>query len=202
MENGVKKAAVLLANGFEEGEALFVVDVLRRAGFRCDTVSVEEEIVQGSHGIRTIADLLLKDVDRASYDLLVLPGGLPGADTLRDTEAVLSWVRDFAASPDKFVGAICAAPQVLAKAGVAKGHRVTSYPGEKYSSLFADAEYVDDLSQMEECVVVDGNLITSRGPGTTLPFAYRLVELLGGDADQLRKAMQYEALKQAVRNAP
>ena len=193
-----KRVAVLLANGFEEGEALFVVDILRRAGFACDAVSVEEEVVQGSHGIRTIADCLLETVDRNSYDMIVLPGGLPGADTLRDNETVVEWVKAFASRQDKYVAAICAAPQVLAKAGVSKGRRLTSYPGEKYQKLFTDADYVDDNRLMEECVVVDGNLITSRGPGTTLPFAYRLVEILGGDAGKLRKAMQYEALKESI----
>ena len=194
-----RKVAVLLANGFEEGEALFVVDIIRRAGFTCDAVSVEEEIVRGSHGVRTIADCLLQDADRDSYDMIVLPGGLPGADTLRDNETVVAWVRDFASRPDKFVAAICAAPQVLAKAGVSKGRRLTSYPGEKYQKLFADADYVDDNRLTEECVVVDGHLITSRGPGTTLPFAYRLVEMLGGDADKLRQGMQYNALKESLK---
>ena len=193
-----KRVAVLLANGFEEGEALFVVDIIRRAGFVCDAVSVEEEIVKGSHGIRTIADCLLENADCNSYDMIVLPGGLPGADTLRDNDTVIEWVRNFASRQDKYVAAICAAPQVLAKAGISKGRRLTSYPGEKYQTLFTDAEYMDDNRLMEECVVVDGNLITSRGPGTTLPFAYRLVEILGGDAEKLRKAMQYEALKEAI----
>ena len=193
-----RKVAVLLANGFEEGEALVTVDVLRRAGFTCETVSVEEEIVKGSHGIRVFADLLLETVDQNSYDMVVLPGGLPGADTLRDNETVIEWVRAFSAREDKYVAAICAAPQVLAKAGIAKGRRVTSYPGENFRLLFADAEYVDNNLETEECVVVDGNLITSRGPGSTLPFAYRLVEILGGDADKLRKAMQYVALKESL----
>ena len=193
-----KKIAVLLADGFEEGEGLFVIDILRRAGFTCHGVGVQGEIVRGSHGIRVFADILLGDVTPADYDMVVLPGGLPGADTLRDTEKITDWVRDFARDPGKFVGAICAAPQVLAKAGVAKGRRLTSYPGEKYTALFPDADYVDDNTLTDECVVVDGNLITSRGPGTTLPFAYKLVEVLGGDADKLRQAMQYNALKEAL----
>ncbi len=199
---GEKKIAVLLANGFEEGEALFVIDILRRAGFVCDGVAVDGEngVVCGSHGIRAFADLDLKDADTGSYDMVVLPGGLPGADTLRDSEAVVAWVREFAAAADqgKYVAAICAAPQVLARAGVSTGRRLTSYPGEKYEKLFADADYVDDNRETEECVVVDGNLITSRGPGTTLPFAYRLVEILGGDAARLRQAMQYNGLKEAL----
>lgn len=193
-----KKIAVLLADGFEEGEGLFVIDILRRAGFTCHGVGVQGEIVCGSHGIRVFADVLLADADPADYDMVVLPGGLPGADTLRDTEKITGWVKAFAGDESKFVGAICAAPQVLAKAGVSKGRRLTSYPGEKYQALFTDADYVDDNTQTDECVVVDGNLITSRGPGTTLPFAYKLVEVLGGDADKLRQAMQYNALKTAL----
>ncbi len=193
-----KKAAVLLANGFEEGEGLFVIDVLRRAGVICDSVGVEGRDVTGSHGIRVTADLLIKDADIDSYDLVVLPGGLPGADTLRDDETVVSWVRRFALSSDKLVGAICAAPQVLAKAGIVKGKRVTSYPGENFKAIFAEAQYVDDNRLTEECVVVDGNLITSRGPATTLPFAYKLVELLGGDAEALKEGMQYNALKESL----
>ncbi len=193
-----KKIAVLLANGFEEGEALLTADVLRRAGFCCDTVSVEGETVRGSHGIRVLADRLLENTDRESYDMVVLPGGLPGADTLRDNGDVIAWVRAFAADPDKYVAAICAAPQVLERAGVSKGRRLTSYPGEKFRALFADADYVDDNRLTEEGVVTDGHLVTSRGPGTTLPFAYRLVELLGGDADALRQAMQYNALRESI----
>ncbi len=154
--------------------------MLRRAGFTCDTVSVGKEIVCGSHGIRVLADRLLEETDPESYDMVVLPGGLPGADTLRDNETVLSWVRSFAGRDDRYVAAICAAPQVLARAGITRG-----------------AEYVDDNRLTDECVITDGNLITSRGPGTTLPFAFRLAELLGGDAETLREAMQYNALKES-----
>ena len=106
---------------------------------------------------------------------------------------------EFAAREDKFVAAICAAPQVLAKAGVATGKRVTSYPGANFQAMFQDAEYVDDNTMTEDGVIVCGNMITSRGPGTTLPFAYRLVEMLDGPAETLREAMQYNALKASVR---
>ena len=193
-----RNIAMLLADGYEEGEALFVIDILRRAGFTCDGVSLQGDVATGSHGIRVLADKRIEDVDPESYDMVILPGGLPGADTLRDSETVIAWVRSFDANPEKFVAAICAAPQVLAKAGVSAGRRLTSYPGEKYTKLFADADYVDDNRQTDECVVVDGHLITSRGPGTTLPFAYKLVEVLGGDAARLRKAMQYDALKESL----
>ena len=127
-----KKIAVLLADGFEEGEALLTVDVLRRAGFTCDTVSVGEEVVCGSHGIRVLADRLLTETDPEAYDMVVLPGGLPGADTLRDNETVLSWVRSFAGREDRYVAAICAAPQVLARAGITRG-RVAPFTASEVS---------------------------------------------------------------------
>lgn len=196
-----RKIAVLLADGFEEGEALFVIDILRRAGFECDGIAVEHETVKGSHGLQVIADKRLDSINPMEYDMVVLPGGLPGANTLRDSDAVIGWVRAFAGSQEKYIAAICAAPQVLARAGIVSGRRVTSYPGDKYKTMLADAFYVDDNAEMDECVVVDGNLITSRGPGTTLPFAYKLVEILGGNADKLKDAMQYNALKDAWKQA-
>ncbi len=194
-----KRIAALLADGFEEIEALSTVDILRRAGFTCDMVSVTgREVVSSAHGVRVIADTLLENVEQNSYDAVFLPGGQPGSDTLRDNDIVVNWVKAFAADSSKIVAAICAAPQVLAKAGVAAGRRVTSYPDEYFQRIFSDAEYVDDNTQTEEGVVVDGDIITSRGPGTSLPFAFRLVELLGGDADSLREGMEYNALKESL----
>ena len=145
-----KNIAVLLADGFEEGEALFVIDILRRAGFTCDGVSMQGETATGSHGIRVLPDKKIEDVDPERYDMVVLPGGLPGADTLRDSEAVVAWVKDFAAKAGlgKYVAAICAAPQVLAKAGVSAGRRLTSYPGEKYEKLFS--LYLDTYPELKE----------------------------------------------------
>lgn len=186
MEN--KKVAVLLADGFEEGEALFIVDIMRRAGIGCDMVSIKEEIVEGGHGITVKADKLIKDAEKDRYDMIVLPGGLPGADYLRDCEEVIKWVQDFANDNKKYIAAICAAPQVLAKAGVVKDRKITSYPSEKYRQILKDAQYT------EEIVVVDSNIITSRGPATTMPFAYKLVEILDGDSELLKEGMLYNML--------
>ncbi len=183
----MKRIAVLLAEGFEEGEALLTVDVLRRAGFECDAVGVTGAQVTGSHGIAVLADRTLEGA-MDDYDMVVLPGGLPGATNLRDDARVIELVRRFDGA-GKFVAAICAAPMVLQRAGVSKGRRLTSYPG--YEALFADADY------RQELVVRDGNLITSRGPATTLAFAYALVDALGGDAAPLRKGMLYDMLLQA-----
>ena len=120
--------------------------------------------------------------------MLVLPGGQPGADNLGANEKVLELVQYFAEN-NKLLAAICAAPLVLHKAGVDKGRTLTSYPADKYRNMFAESTYVDD-----QVVVVDGNLITSRGPATTLPFAYQLVDALGGNGDALRQAMLYNYL--------
>lgn len=196
-----RRAAVLLADGFEEGESLFVVDIIRRGGIVCDSVSIEGEYVRGAHDIIVKADKLIKDVDMMSYDMVILPGGQPGATNLHDCDLVIDWVRKFENDPEKYIAAICAAPMVLAKAGTAKGHRLTSYPADKYRVMFPDAEYVDDNAKMEELVVVDGHLITSRGPASTLPFVYKIVEILGGPAEKLKEMMQYNALKEAIRNA-
>ena len=177
----------MLADGFEEIEALTVVDVLRRAGMTCNTVGVTGATVTGSHGIPVIADLTLED-SIADYDMIVLPGGLPGATNLRDCDTVIEYVKAFDEDPDKYVAAICAAPMCFAKAGIASGRTVTSYPDDEYRALFTDANYIEDL------VAVDGHMITSRGPATTLEFAFTLLEALGGDSAGLREGMQYNRL--------
>lgn len=185
----MKKIAVLLAEGFEEGEALWIVDVFRRANLACDTYSLKDPLVKGSHDIIVSADKLLDD-SIADYDMIFLPGGLPGATNLRDDQRVLAWVRYFDGHPEKYVAAMCAAPMVLKAAGITTGRTLTSYPGDKYRDLFKDAHYVEDL------VVVDGHLLTSRGPATTLPFAFRIIDVLGGDSQIVKERMLYPLLAQ------
>lgn len=187
-----KKVAVLFANGFEEGEALFVVDILRRGDIICDTVSIDEKTVTGSHNITVLTDKLLQDININDYDMVILPGGQPGADNLRDCEEVIEWIKEFD-KQDKYIAAICAAPQVLAKAGVIKGRKVTSYPAEKYKEILKETDYQENL------VVVDNNVITSRGPATTFPFAYKLIEILGGNSEELKEKMLYNNLIQNIK---
>lgn len=185
----MKKAALLLAPGFEEIEALTVVDVLRRADIQCDTFSTSTLLVEGSHRITVQADKLLDDTVK-DYDMLILPGGLPGSTNLRDDERVITLVQFFNATPGKFIAAICAAPIVLEKAGIIKGRRLTSYPSANHTALFKEADYTEDL------VAIDGNMITSRGPATTLLFSYTLIEVLGKDSSGLKQGMLYNLLKE------
>ena len=178
----MKKILVLLAEGFEESEMIVPVDVLRRAQFQVDLMSIGPKEVVSSHGIKMIADKTFVDDD--SYDALFLPGGQPGTRNLLADERVLALIRRYD-QEGKIVSAICAAPTVLAKAGILKGRSVTSYPLSDVETLFAMAHYkLDD-------VVIDGKLITSRGVGTAYPFAYALAHALGADADALKRVMVY-----------
>ena len=198
MNMSEKRAAVLLADGFEEGESLFVIDILRRASIGCDSVSIDQEMVRGGHDIYVKADRIISKEIFDDYDLVVIPGGMPGAANLRDCELVIDWVKKFD-EEKKYVAAICAGPMVLKQAGISTGRTLTSYPADKYRDMFADAQYIDDNAKMEQMVVTDGNLITSRAPATTFPFAYKLVEVLGGDAETLKNGMLYNALTDSFR---
>lgn len=174
------KVAVILANGFEEIEALTVVDVLRRANITCHMVGFEAQVT-GSHAIQVQADRVFAG-DLSDYDMIVLPGGMPGSANLRDHELLIAELQK-CEQVGKKVAAICAAPIVLNRAGLLKDKVFTCYDGVQ--------EQIADGHYRKETVVVDGQLTTSRGPATALAFAYNLVEQLGGDADALREAMLY-----------
>ena len=174
------KVAVILAEGFEEIEALTVVDVLRRANIACYMVGFEARVT-GSHDIQVQADRVF-DGDLSEYDMIVLPGGMPGSAHLRDNEQLIAELQK-CEQVGKKVAAICAAPIVLNRAGLLKDKVFTCYDGVQ--------EQIADGHYRKETVVVDGQLTTSRGPATALAFAYNLVEQLGGDANALREAMLY-----------
>lgn len=164
----MKTALVLLAEGFEEIEAVTIVDVLRRGQVHVTTASLAGKHVRGSHDITIESDTLLDRVSMDSFDALVLPGG-PAAKTLREEPRVQDVIRR-ANEQGKLVAAVCAAPIALEAAGVLEGKRATSYPGNPLPS----ATFVD------ESVVEDGNIVTSRGPATAMAFALKLVERLSG----------------------
>lgn len=179
----MKKVCVLLADGFEEIEALTVVDVMRRADVACDLVSIAEKEVKSSHGIVVKADKLFDE--NMDYDLVVIPGGMPGSTNLRDDERVIQLVKK-QNKEGKLIGAICAGPIVLGRAGLTEGRNITSYPG------FEDE--LPNCNYFEEAVVVDKKIITSRGPATAMTFAYKLLEALGaGDkVEGLSSGMLYK----------
>lgn len=185
------KAAVLLKTGYEEVEALLPADILRRAGFTCDLVSVEQtRQVNSSHHCLIEADKIF-DGECDEYDMVICPGGLPGATNLQNDEQVLKVIKKFNDDPSKWVAAICAAPIVLASAGILDGKKATCYPSE---------EFIEQLKKSgakfeEEIVVKDGHIITSRGPATAFAFGYALVEAFGGNSAELKKAMCYEMMK-------
>ena len=178
----MKKIAVMLATGYEEGESLFVVDILRRAGFASDSVSIEGEQVTGCHNITAVADLVF-DGSLEGYDAVVVPGGMPGAANLAACEPFVAALRT-AYDEGKLIASICAGPMSLDEAGILEGKRFTCFPSRK-DTIGTNGTWVDEL------VVQDGNVLTSQGPGTTLHFAFALVDALGGDGDALRNGMLY-----------
>jgi len=166
------KILVPLANGFEEIEAINVIDILRRGDVDVVTAGLNEGLVEGSHKIKVLPDTILDKIDYREFDGIVLPGGAPGFVNLGNDERILKMAREMDKA-GKVVAAICAAPSVLIKAGVLQGRRATVSPSGK-----AQVEACANFS--EERVVVDGNLVTSRSPGTALEFALKLVEVLAG----------------------
>lgn len=173
----MSRVLVPYSRGFEEIETVSVVDILRRAGVEVCLASLEGGPVEGRSGIVIQPDASLDDVMDQEWDMVVLPGGLPNAVTLRHDERVRRLI-SLISERQGWVAAICAAPTALAAYGVTKGRKVTSYPScrEDMEKLDPDCIYVDDD------VVEDGGLITSRGPGTALAFALRLVSRLCGEA--------------------
>jgi len=177
------KVAVIFADGFEEIEAVTPVDVLKRAGLEVDMVGISSMEVNGSHDIAIKMDCQLDDVFVDDYDMVFLPGGLPGSHFLRDDENVIQFVQDMNAL-GKWVAAICAAPVVLEKAGILEGKKATSHPSKEEEITSCD-EYT------ESRVEVDGNIITSRGAGCAMEFSFALCEALGlkDKVKGLKKAM-------------
>ena len=181
----MRRVLVLLADGFEEIEALTVVDVLRRAGVICQLCSIEEEdLVRGAHNIYVKGDILLDCIKVDTYDGVVLPGGMPGALNLKDDYRVIELINKFDRE-GKIIAAICAAPIVLQEAGILKGKEITSYPS--FEDEFSDSIY------FTKNVVQWDNIITSRGPSTALDFAFKILENFSTtrEVEKLKEAMLY-----------
>lgn len=180
----MSKIAVLLAEGFETIEALTVVDVLRRADVVCDTFSLDGKEVTTSHKIKVIADKSIEDKEINDYDFLFLPGGMPGSVNLKNDSRVIELVKDFY-NKGKYVCAICAGPISLGAAGIARGKNLTCYPGFE--------KELEGCNYKEELVVVDGNIITGRGPAAAIPFAFEILNKINPEKTiEIKKGMLFE----------
>jgi 4-methyl-5(b-hydroxyethyl)-thiazole monophosphate biosynthesis len=179
----MKKICIPLADGFEEIEAVTLIDVLRRAGFNVKTCALDNSLqARGAHDITVMADMTIDQALDSAWDLVVLPGGMPGASNLRD-DARVGKLLEKAAAAGGYVGAICAAPIALAHFGFVKGKNATSYPG--FSDQMPGAIYSEDR------VVRDGKVLTSRGPGTAMEFAFFITDMLADRSrvEELKKHM-------------
>ena len=183
----MSKAAIMIADGCEECEALIQTDLLRRAGVDVDMVSIKaSKQVTSARDVTFICDRTIDDFDDDAYDAVILPGGMPGTLHLKEDSRVISVIKKYAAE-GRLVAAICAAPTVLGAAGVLKGKNATCYPGME-AGLTGAHKKTDE-------VVRDGNVITSRGLGTAIPFAGAIIEYLCGKekAGQILGSVVYKA---------
>lgn len=168
----MKRVLILLAPGFEEIEAVTVIDILRRAGVEATAAGTVEGPIQGSRKITLLADLSIEKVAGDDYDMIVLPGGQPGTDNLAKDERVGRILKE-AAAKERPIAAICAAPSILASAGLLVGKQATSHPSVR--------ERMEGVDYSEARVVIDGKWVTSRSPGTAMEFAFALVRVLLGE---------------------
>lgn len=184
----MSKIGIFMANGCEEIEGLTVVDMARRAGIEIEMISITDDLkVTSSHSVTFLADTTKEKADYDSYDGIVLPGGMPGTTNLGADETVDRVIREFAVQ-DKMVAAICAAPSVLGLAGLLEGRKATCHPG--FEEKLLGAEWA------EQPVVVDGNVITSRGMGTAIEFGTEIVRYFTDDAtvEKIHGGLVYKGL--------
>lgn len=182
----MNKIAVFFAQGYEEIEALTVVDVCRRAGLEVQMVSVSgEAAVSGSHGIEVRMDKRFDEVDFDSLDMIVLPGGMPGTRNLESHEGLMAQVDAFDRA-GRYLAAICAAPSILGHRGILQGRRAGCYPGWE--------QHLTGAAISQDDATVDGHVITGRGMGCAIPFALAIVSQLQGQeqADKIAESIVYQ----------
>ena len=182
----MSRIGIFFAEGYEEIEALTVVDLARRTGLTIDMISVNgDREVTGSHGISVKMDKIFSEADFDGLDMLVLPGGMPGTKNLESCQELMEKLDEFYASKDKYVAAICAAPSIFGHRGYLKGRRATSFPD--FEGHLEGAEVTHGVAE------VDGNVITGRGMGCAIPFGLAIVELFLGKnaADALAEKIVY-----------
>ena len=175
------KAAIILATGNEEGETLFLADLLRRGNMDCDLISLDDEYVKGMHHIIAKADKVLND-KLEEYDVLVLPGGSPAGDIIRKDNRIRKIILDFN-KKGKYLAGICFGVLALYEAGVLEGKKVTGYRG--YEDKMKNVQFVGGKA------VVDGNIITGQAPGAAYEFAFKILEATGHDIEELKNKLMF-----------
>jgi protein deglycase len=182
----MKSVCVFFANGFEEIEAISIVDVIRRAGISVTMVSIMGSLeVTGSHQIKVLTDQLFEEVDFNGVEMLILPGGMPGAKNLASHNGLKQQILNFNKN-NKLLGAICAAPLVFGELGILKNKEATCYPGFE--------RYLEGARITKGPIALAGNILTGKGPGVAIQFALKIVEILKGKetADSLRDSLILE----------
>jgi len=171
----MKKILIPLADGFEEIEAMTLIDVFRRADLDVTVAGVHTGEIKGAHGIKVMPDTTLEKVKDHDFEVMIVPGGGGGVENLRKSSHVLDRLKNMH-QKKQLIGAICAAPMVLRDAGLTKGLKLTSYPGM--------AEELKDSQYLESRIVMDGHIVTSRGPATAMEFALKIVEIIAGSGKE------------------
>ena len=170
------KVLIPLAQGCEEIEAVTIIDILRRAGIEVVSAGLDDQPVRASRSVMLLPDTTLDAALQQDFDMVVLPGGQPGSNNLKADPRIIALLQKMA-QQGKYIAAICAAPSVLAAAGLLAGKQATSFPGA--------LDLFKNVKQQDAAIVEDGMLITSRGPGTAMDFALTLVERLAGKEKRL-----------------
>ena len=178
----MKKVAILMAEGFEESETITIVDILRRANITCHTFYFDQPMVKGMHQMYIQGDKKFSD-EVKEYDMIVLPGGRPGGDNLKENPDVIRMVQYFN-KQNKWIAAMCSGTVVLSDAKVITGKKVTGYTGYAEKLIGGIFE--------EKVVVKDKNIITSQGPATPYPFAFQIAETLGADVSEIKNRLLYQ----------
>lgn len=185
----MEKYILILADTFEEIEAITQVDFLRRAGILVDMISITGKIeVTSNRGITVIADDVIENINSKEYNGIIIPGGLPAAFNIRDDEMVIKLVKKFN-DEKKLIAGICAGPSVLAKAGILKGRKAVIFPGMEKELLDANICY--------DAICVDENIVTARGAGLALEFAYTLVRKIKGKVQE--KQLRFASVDNLLR---
>jgi protein deglycase len=182
----MQTALIILADGFEEIEAVTVIDILRRAGIDLTVAGLDKTELTGEQGLQVVAETTLDTVTDKAFDIVVLPGGDSGVDELATSQEIKSLIAKRHQN-QQLIAAICGAPRLLDEWGILDGRRATSYPETK--PAMKACRYVEDR------VVCDGHILTSRAPGTAMAFAYAILEALGqtSTANSLRAGMLYQS---------